>query len=117
MGDIYSHVDIEFNFIPPVWLDQDEVIIAVPYDHSIHEIDITNKVDIEPHKTYEIKLDKTEIKRLPHPFPSNCSNSKGEDIFPGRLSDNPDFFILEKDYLPLINNVNNVCSCTIKFIS
>ena len=90
LSDIYSHVDIEFDFHPPEWLgrgrDQDEVIIAVPHDHTIHEIDITNKVDIEPYKTYEIKLDKTEIKRLPHPFPSNCSNSKGEDIFPGRYT-------------------------------
>ncbi|XP_066931745.1 acid-sensing ion channel 4-A-like isoform X2 [Clytia hemisphaerica] len=86
LSDIYSHVDIEFEFKPPSWLNKDEVIIAVPHDHTIHEIDITNKVDIEPYKTYEIKLDKTEIKRLPHPFPSNCSNSKGEDIFPGRYT-------------------------------
>ena len=86
LSDIYSYVVIEFDFYKPIWFVENEKIIAVPQDHEIYEIDITNRVEIEPYKISNIKFDKTEIKRLPSPFPSNCTNGKGADIFPGKYS-------------------------------
>ncbi|XP_066925592.1 acid-sensing ion channel 5-like [Clytia hemisphaerica] len=94
LSDVYSHVDIEFDVKPLSWLGKNEGIrehlregiFALPHDHRIYEIDIVNKLDIEPYKTYEIKLDTTVIKRLPHPFPSKCASSKGDDIFPGKYT-------------------------------
>lgn len=86
MYDIYSHVDIEFNFVGPSYISNVPIIIALPHDHEIHEIDATKKIDLEPEKHYEIKLDKTIIKRLPSPFPSNCTNKKLGDIFPGKYT-------------------------------
>ena len=58
----------------------------MPHDPEVHEINITKKVEIEPDKKYEIKLDKTLIKRLPAPFTSKYSLEKSEDIFPGRYT-------------------------------
>ncbi|XP_057302822.1 acid-sensing ion channel 5-like [Hydractinia symbiolongicarpus] len=83
MHDIYSHFEIDFTFTPPAYLDSPVEIMAVPHDPEIYEIDVTSKVDLAPHKQYDIKLDKTVIKRLPAPYPSNCSSKKTGDIFPG----------------------------------
>ena len=91
LHDIYSHVELEFEFYPPSVLQQPGLenntqIIAVPHDPEDHEIDITKRVDLEPFKGYEIKLDKTIIKRLPYPYPSNCTSLKEGDIFPGKYT-------------------------------
>ena len=84
--DIYSRTDIMFKFNKPSQLPGKPSIIAIPHDPEIQEIDITAKIDIDPFKQYEIKLDKTIIKRLPAPFPANCTNDKLGDIFPGKYS-------------------------------
>ena len=33
-----------------------------------------------------MRIQKTEYKRLPHPFPSKCTNDKPHDIFPGKYT-------------------------------
>lgn len=86
LSDVYSHVELHIDFEAPHWLNQTEKIIALPHDPKVHEVDITKKVIIEPNKAYEIKLDKTLIKRLPSPYQSHCTDDKGEDIFPGRYT-------------------------------
>ena len=87
LHDIYSHVEIEFKFDKPELLkSMDPEIIAIPHNPEVTEIDVTNKVDIEPYKKYEIKIDKTILRRLPAPFPSNCSYEKLGDIFPGKYT-------------------------------
>ena len=86
LSDVYSRAELDIDFYPPHWLGREERIIALPHDPKVHEVDITKKVEIEPYKAYEIKLDKTLIKRLPNPFPSGCTFTKGEDIFPGRYT-------------------------------
>ena len=86
LHDIYSHVEIEFKFEPELLKSMDPEIIAIPHNPEVTEIDVTNKVDIEPYKKYEIKIDKTILKRLPAPFPSNCSYEKLGDIFPGKYT-------------------------------
>ena len=84
--DICNHVDIEFQFNNPSHLTNKAQIFAIVHDHEIEEIEITRKIDIGPHTYYEVKIDKTIIKRLPSPFPGNCSNGKDGDIFPGKYS-------------------------------
>ncbi|XP_066920964.1 acid-sensing ion channel 5-like [Clytia hemisphaerica] len=89
LSGINNHVDIEFEFNIPDWFDKDraEIITATPHDASINELDRTQRIEIEPHKIYDINLDKTEIRRLPYPFPSNCSNNKDKfHLFPGRYT-------------------------------
>ena len=86
LHDIYSHVEIEFKFEPELLKSMDPEIIAIPHNPEVTEIDVTNKVDIEPYKKYEIKIDKTILKRLPAPFPSNCSYEKLGDISPGKYT-------------------------------
>ncbi|XP_066927913.1 acid-sensing ion channel 2-like [Clytia hemisphaerica] len=86
LSDVYSHAEILMDFHPPPWLGKEEKIIALPQDPQVHEVDTTKKVELEPYKAYEIKLDKTLVKRLSTPFPSNCTYDKGEDIFPGRYT-------------------------------
>lgn len=84
--DIYSHTDIEFQFYPPAHLKKDPHIIAIPHDHELYELDITGRLNMEPYRYYVVKLDKTIMRRLPAPFPSNCTNDKTGDIFPGKYS-------------------------------
>ena len=84
--DMYSHVDIGFAFKRPLYLPEKPKIIAILHDPKVEEIDITGKIDIEPNKHYSLKIDKTIIKRLPAPFPANCSSSKDGDILPGKYT-------------------------------
>ena len=86
LSDIYSHATIELDFNKPFWLKKEETIVALPHDPRAHEVDITKQVKIQANKEVEIKLDKTIIKRLPAPYPSKCSDEKGEDIFPGKYT-------------------------------
>ena len=79
-------MEIEFKFEPDLLKSMDPEIIAIPHNPEVTEIDATNKVDIEPYKKYEIKIDKTILKRLPAPFPSNCSYEKLGDISPGKYT-------------------------------
>ena len=88
-GDFYeqsNHVDIEFKFKMPSHLPRDPMIFATLHDPGIIEIDATGKIDIGMDKHYDIKIDKTIVKRLPAPFPGNCSIDKNGDIFPGIYS-------------------------------
>lgn len=86
LHDIYSHFEIDFKFSSKKVVKNEPEIIAIPHDPEVTELDITNKVDIEPYKQYEIKIDKTLIKRLSSPFPSNCTSEKTGDIFPGKYT-------------------------------
>ena len=86
LSGINNHVDIEFEFNRPDWFgaEQQELITATPHESNVYELDRTQRIEIEPHKIYDINLDKTEIRRLPHPYPSNCSNVKDRyHLFPG----------------------------------
>ena len=88
LSGINNHVDIEFEFNRPEWFDnRPEIITATPHDSNVHELDQTQRVEIEPHKIYDINLDKTEIRRLPSPFPSNCTTDKHKfHIFQGHYT-------------------------------
>ena len=58
---------------------------------TIHDQDIdplfqTPQIQITPNKRYVVNLKKTMSKRLPHPFPSNCTNKTKEHNFPGNYN-------------------------------
>ena len=61
---------------PPILFNDTPRLIAIPHDPSITELDFTAKIDLDPSKIYEIKFDKTIVKRLPSPFPSNCTTGR-----------------------------------------
>ncbi|XP_066928001.1 acid-sensing ion channel 5-like [Clytia hemisphaerica] len=84
MTDLYGHVEIGIKF--HAWDDREPKIFASPHDPNLIEIDLTKKVNLDAHKLYEIKLVKTEVKRLPNPYPSNCSSQRVMDILPGDYS-------------------------------
>ena len=86
LSDMYSHVELGFSFNVPERLTADPSIIAVIHDPNIEEVDIPNAVHLQSHVSNDIKLDKTIVKRLPRPYPSNCINETSDDIFPGKYS-------------------------------
>ena len=85
-SDIYSHVTITFDFHKPSFKSSETRIVLVASDPRIHEIDMTRLINIMPWQFYNIVLEKTFIKRLPAPYPSNCSEEKTYDIFPGKYA-------------------------------
>ena len=85
-SDIYRHVTITFDFHKPSFKSSETRIVLVASDPRIHEIDMTRLINIMPWQFYNIVLEKTFIKRLPAPYPSNCSEEKTYDIFPGKYA-------------------------------
>lgn len=82
----YAHAYIEFTFNKTLLKNNSPFVIAVVHDPRITELDMTNRVVIEDSNIYELKIDKTLIKRLPDPFPSNCTYGKSHDFFPGKYT-------------------------------
>ena len=80
--DTYSHAHIEFT-LNKTYNQKPPVIIAVVHDPRVAELDMTNRVVIDPSKIYDLKIGKTVIKRLSAPFPSNCTKGKPHDFFSG----------------------------------
>ena len=85
MLDLYGHVELSIKFNNSR-MDFEPKIFASPHDPNIKEIDMTKKVNLDPYKFYELKLVKTKVKRLPNPYPSNCSSDSTMDILPGDYS-------------------------------
>ena len=53
------------------------------HDQNIDPLFLTPQLQIIPYEKYNINLKKTVSKRLPHPFPSNCTNKTKDHYFPG----------------------------------
>ena len=83
--DAYGHTDIIFqlNFTSGKKFSK---MIALVHDPEITELQIVFQTFLEPSKSYEFKVQKTEINRLKYPFPSNCTDGKPHDIFPGKYT-------------------------------
>ena len=47
---------------------------VIVHDPDVTELELTNRVVLEPGKTYLLQIKETMIKRLAHPFPSNCAH-------------------------------------------
>ena len=135
--DAYSHVNIKFDFHVPAYLNKKIEMVAIPHDHRILEIDIAKKVEMDPGHKYEMKIDKTLFKRLPAPFPSNCTNDEVRHIFPGRYTRSSciesdyyvemykqcgDVFDYHRPYIPkdiaesYKQNSTNVTSCLLEYM-
>ena len=88
-SDIYGHFQIDFTFNHTEAgepSNRETSIVALAHDPSILELDFTLKNQLEPMKTLSMVYENIVIKRLPAPFPSNCTNKKLIDIFPGGYS-------------------------------
>ena len=59
-----------------------EISVTV-HDKDIDPTFITPQIHISPERRYLLKLKKTITKRLPHPFPSNCTYKQKYHHFPG----------------------------------
>ena len=86
----YGHLELSFKYLqknkdpkqPP------PVIVIIPHDPEITEVDLTKKVTLDAHKKYEITIAKTHLLRKPHPY-SKCMSQAGSselDVFPGAYS-------------------------------
>lgn len=60
----------------------DEVSVTI-HDQDIDPMFLTPQLSISPEKRYLLKITKRITKRLPHPFPSKCSNKTKDHHFPG----------------------------------
>ena len=85
LHDVYGHVSIEFEILSGKGIDT-SYIAAIIHDPRIKEIDLTNALYFERSKSYNLRITKSMIKRLPAPFPSNCTFGKPLDIFPGKYT-------------------------------
>lgn len=100
--DAYSHAYIQFSANKTADF-QHSYIVALVHDPRIEELDMTNRVILEPAKTYELRIAKTVMKRLPSPYPSKCTDKKPNDIFPGKYT--------RRTCLESINYVNMFKKC------
>lgn len=83
--DAYGHTQIYFKLNKTAGYNFSK-IIAVVHDPNVTELETMFRTYMEQSKIYQLKIRKTEIKRLPYPFPSNCTNEHPYDIFPGKYS-------------------------------
>jgi len=84
--DTYSHAYIEFQIYQTKVSDRQPFVVAIVHDPRVTELDMTNRVVLETSNIYELKIEKTIIRRLPAPFPSNCTSEKMNDFFPGKYT-------------------------------
>ena len=83
--DAYGHAEIIFQ-LNLTSGKKFSKMIAVVHDPEITELQMMFPTFLEPSKTYQLKVRKTEINRLKYPFPSNCTDGKPHDIFPGKYT-------------------------------
>jgi len=79
----HAYIELEYNNTIGV---RNPYLIAIVHDPKIVEFEMTNRFVLEKNKTYEMNIQKTVIKRLPPPFPSQCTYEKINDIFPGKYT-------------------------------
>ena len=56
---------------------------VIVHDPGVTELELTNRVVLEPAKNYVLQIKETLIKRLPEPFPSRCVSNMPHVIFEG----------------------------------
>lgn len=83
LHDAYSHAFLQFEVKDT---KRHSYIVAMIHDPRVTEFEMTNRVILEPKKHYEFRILKTVFKRLPSPYPSNCTSKKPNDIFPGKYT-------------------------------
>lgn len=83
--DAYGHAFLMFE-VNETFTKQHSYIVALVHDPRVKELDMTNRVILEPKKTYELRIVKTILRRLPSPYPSNCTAGKPIDVFPGKYT-------------------------------
>ena len=85
LHDTYSHTHIQFK-VNKTSARKFSHMVLIFHDPEVTELELTNQVLLEPHKTYLLQIKETIIKRLPNPFPSNCAYSVPGVIFDGKYT-------------------------------
>ena len=75
---------MKFRYTAPPFLGTRPEIIAIVHDSKVRQMEMLNEIELAPNRHYEIKIDKTIIRRLP--YSANCSDEKVGDIYPGKYS-------------------------------
>ena len=65
-----------------IYFDQYRISVTF-HDQDVDPFFISPHLLIEPEKSYTVHLKKIVSKRLPHPYPSKCTNKTEEHTFPG----------------------------------
>lgn len=66
-------------------LEVQQVSVTI-HDQNTEPFFLRPQLQIPPNQRYIINLKKTVSKRLPHPFPSNCTNKTNNHNFPGNYN-------------------------------
>ena len=66
-------------------LEIQQVSVTI-HDQNTEPFFLRPQLQIQPNQRYIISLKKTVSKRLPHPFPSNCTNKTNNHNFPGNYN-------------------------------
>ena len=66
--------------------NRNTAVFVYPHDPDELQMDAAKDVVLGPGKIYNIDINKSIIKRLPLPYPSNCTKEKSGDIFPGKYT-------------------------------
>ena len=66
-------------------LEIQQVSVTI-HDQNTEPFFLRPQLQIQPNQRYIINLKKTVSKRLPHPFPSNCTNKTNNHNFPGNYN-------------------------------
>ena len=74
------------NFYVAEHLLEIKQVSVTIHDQNTEPFFLRPQLQILPHQRYIISLKKTVSKRLPHPFPSNCTNKTNYHNFPGNYN-------------------------------
>ena len=86
--EVYSKATIEFQIEKDVFqiFNQQMTVHVIIHEHEIKGQFLNPQINIIPNQTYHLHIRKSVTKRLPSPFPSNCTNNKPNNAFPGKYT-------------------------------
>lgn len=81
---IYDKASIEFEIANDILTKfKKSNIYVIVHDHKLFGEFLNPQIEIIPGQTYYMQVRKSVTKRLPLPFPSNCTKESWNDAFPG----------------------------------
>ena len=79
----YSGIEIQFLVAEKLFGSFSPEVSITVHEQDVYPDFLVPQLKILPNKTYHLKLVKTESKRLPYPFRSNCVNKTPHQYFTG----------------------------------
>ena len=84
--NLFESSEITFQFEAPEHVDYMRPSVVAYVHEPGTDNDFSRSINLLPQRTTRLEFDKSIVRRLPSPFPSNCTNHKSGDIFPGVYS-------------------------------